>query len=176
MRFYIRQILLAAEDLNLSGKSYDESNELFIKTNGLIGDIFIERMEDKWVSINDTKPLKVSKGSSILTYTDFFNSDKTEFYYRVKFIAEDNTEILSNVLHLRKYANSEWGVFPLPFEDKITISIPGEYEIYDINSRLIKSIQCISKNEVIDVTNFASGIYYLQKIGSLGRAMKIVKN
>lgn len=173
---FTSQILLAAEDLNLSGKSYDESNELFIKTNGLIGDIIIERMEDKWVPINDTKPLKVSKGSSILTYTDFFNSDKTEFYYRVRLIAEDNTEIFSNVLHLRKYANSEWGVFPLPFEDKITISIPGEYEIYDINSRLIKSIQCISKNEVIDVTNFASGIYYLQKIGSLGRAMKIVKN
>jgi serine-aspartate repeat-containing protein C/D/E len=172
---FTSQVLLAAEDLSVSGKSYDEFNELFIRTDGLNGNIFIERMEDDWVTLNDTKPLIVSKKSSTYTFTDFYNSDNNDFYYRVKFIGEDKTEILSNVLHLSKYANSELNAYPSPFADKITISIPGEYEIFDTKGQLIKRFHSFSKNEVKDANELASGVYYLHKVGAFSEALKIVK-
>jgi hypothetical protein len=66
--------------------------------------------------------------------------------------------------------DNSFGLYPNPAMDRVFISKPGNYVIYDLLGRVVKSVQNAS---YVDVADLQSGTYVVQ--ASNGATQKLIK-
>ena len=80
----------------------------------------------------------------------------------------------------KEQLNKEFYIYPNPTSSFINIKsdltlVGASYMIYDITGKKIQSGFLISKNTIIDMSNFSSGMYFFKIRDNLGKIFKVVK-
>lgn len=103
------------------------------------------------------------------------NTYKTKYYYRLKMNSEDGGYKYSNVLLLLKSGSNEIVIYPNPSDKEFTIftSDACEIKLSDLAGATLKSMK-VNGNAVIDMQNYASGVYILTEVLS-GKTYKLIK-
>jgi len=85
---------------------------------------------------------------------------------------ENQTEVWNNVFSLEK--NMQITYYPNPVQNSLNIKIESKelinknLEIYDINGKLLKTMQISNNTITIDVSDLETGVYYL-RLGGLSK-------
>jgi hypothetical protein len=138
--------------------------------------IVIERSENG----NDFKSIATINGSNSLkyNYTDVSPVANTKNYYRIKVVAPTGEYVNSETKHLNFGKETEIGVFPIPAKNEVNISFTAaQFDktvnifFYNASGKLMlqKQINKAIANQKLDVSNFASGNYFLKIISADGK-------
>jgi hypothetical protein len=123
--------------------------------------------------------------SGMFKFIDMKPSDSGRYYCVITNSAVPGLMIYSRPLNLVVSSEKITGItiYPVPAKDKITIDFKDEYsglsriEIIKLNGELIYLNFTPERNPVIDLTQFAEGIYIVRiQTSSFYRFFKIIKN
>jgi hypothetical protein len=97
--------------------------------------------------------------------------------YRIQQMENDGKKAYSRIMLLNVTANTSVTLYPNPTADIITISSNGLINttatLVDVNGRVLQTIRINQNNMVVDMSNYAKGIYMLQIQN--GETIKLVK-
>lgn len=114
-------------------------------------------------------------GANIMSFIDVLDQYDTEYSYRVSSFTTIGKSAASNTITyvtpkdpntgiLENSANMLLSVYPNPVHDKFTLvsSESARIKIVDIQGKLLLEKDNLSASETVDISNFTSGIYFLQ--------------
>jgi len=123
-------------------------------------------------------------------YTDNVTLYSTEYFYRVKAYNTLGISVPSNSISVISPVDPNTGVselsgdrthyvYPNPVQDKFTLVSPlnSEMKLFDIVGKLMLEKNNCSPSEVIDLSAFSKGIYFLHSIDNKKtNVIKLIKN
>lgn len=111
-------------------------------------------------------------------YTDFVNTNQSDYYYRLKLISNATTPVYSKVVAIN-FSNpaQQIKVYPNPVTNQLWVKSQNALSainIYDALGRnvLHQSISGIKTEQSIDMSHLPSGNYLIQAVDYAGRQMK----
>lgn len=115
------------------------------------------------------------------TKYSFKDMEKQSNYYRLKDIDFDGKETWSQIISSAcNQENEITSIYPNPAKDYVDISIPFEensnYNIIDLNGKIMTSGSLLSRKTRVNIEAFASGVYIVEIVKpSEKRQLKIIK-
>lgn len=124
----------------------------------------IERSFDgrQWTTLSSFVP----RGQNQSYHFNDYSAIEGVNYYRIRFVFADGHFNYSSILHLNR-ANKKpftFMVFPNPAKDQINISFNSGFlraSIFDQLGRRVSSLQALPGTQLIDCSQWQTGIYYL---------------
>lgn len=124
-----------------------------------------------------------AKGSPTEGYSYQFvdnNPSGGTYYYRLKTFDKDGKFQLSPVVSVSLKEPVEFTLAPSPAQTSFTIQnykgkFPAELELYDTNGKQVMQLQLQKKEQKINVSSFASGVYFVKINGSSGKRLVIFR-
>ncbi|GIV27057.1 MAG: hypothetical protein KatS3mg027_0871 [Bacteroidia bacterium] len=131
-----------------------------------------------------------AKNTNVLTFVDTNLTNNIQKYYFIEIIQQDGQRIVTSPIWYTKdpFAsvalinyNFNGLVFPNPAQDILNVSYPDKdckIKLLDISGRVLIEKQMINNNEVINLQDFNSGIYFvlIEKDQQVLYLEKIIKN
>ncbi len=124
-----------------------------------------------------------SSSTTRYSYTDkrIDRLNSSVMYYRLRQVDLDNNHKLSSIIRLtykeKEKANSI--VYPNPASSRITITVGDRNligtmaHVYDLNGRLLTSIKIAAQSQVIDISGYVNGVYFIRLINN--ETLKVIK-
>ena len=125
---------------------------------------------------------KIKTLETLVLGDEFANQAEIYFDFNAPIITNNyTTEVADDNLSINDYENGEFGLYPNPTSNSITITSNSNIEqisVLDINGRVINMITINEQKPQysIDVENLTSGVYFLQLQSSTSnKTLKFVK-
>jgi hypothetical protein len=111
---------------------------------------------NKYSAIGSVKP----NNYSLYQFIDE-NPNKGSNYYRLQMLDNDGKSSFSNTVFVLLENNNSIAVFPNPTKDMVTINSKGKKHltITDCFGRVIKQLNIINENQIIDTKEWSKGVY-----------------
>lgn len=125
--------------------------------------------------------LKVVPAKVILFAAAYAEEDKHPFngwnYYRLRAVDKAGKKRVSHIIKVWFGRDQQIRVTPNPSSEKILVSFAepssiSQIEVVNISGQVLKRIQTIQFNNIIDISHMQAGIYYLRISGKSGLSTK----
>lgn len=168
---------LAIEILSFNGQRKKEGNFLYWNASK---DTNFEYFEVERSTSNNPNFEKIGNNVTInssdkYSFLDRDNLNETS-YYRLKIVYRDHTFEYSTIVSLEN-KDSGINIFPNPVKNLLNISTfetPYSITIFDTKGRRITEKTNIEKVEVLDLTNLANGVYFIQVKTPIGYTSQMI--
>lgn len=156
---------LPIHDISLTGSTYNDKHNLAWKLTAdePVKSVTVEYSADG-IIFNELASVPVT--ANVYSYNPFKNSS---LYYRVKITAVTGQAVYSNTIVLKGIVNAD-NIFKIStlVQNQITVTaaIPYQYQLMDMNGRIISKGTGTSGLNYINISNQPGGIYIIQLLSN----------
>ena len=133
----------------------------------------------------------ITVGKSVFSTRDTFKLYNASYSYRVRAYNKFGKSVPSNskilispddptvgTIEMRDYGNGKMAFYPNPTSDRFTLLSSGNPSLYIVNihGSLMMEIKNVEEKEMVDISHFPNGIYFLKITGSdQNEVVKLIK-